>query len=652
MTTDIKNKSENSDSCNSKQCIGMDNDCSFVKNDNTPSGFLIIPGSGKLTEYPVDPNIKADVTNNDFLDYFQNFDVCPPIYSGTVCIKDCCEFKAAENINFINGDLILGDPSASVCSIVLTSPNVKSTGTEAIDIFPNLLGINGNLYIINTIYSKITGFHKLKYVTGSIIIVNNIDLIQMPSFPSLLNVSAKLVASVPAVVGPPPVPFIPAKCDPGAIIIANNGSLRKIIGFESLRQVKNGIFISDNSCLTHICGFVHLYRTDRIVIDNNEKLSKIIGFCYIDDINIGLYIVDNNSAGDNDLIIQAFTNLESANRVILIGNNFLKHFKLDSLKRIEREFIVRSNLKLEELSALSLFAVDSLYLENNKNLVVIDFPQLVEVNKSININSNCSLSILNTFDKLKRVGASIIIADNKQLCEIKGFNELKYIGSKCTVRPNNNINVDVVSCNCTANFGPDWSSLFVRDGCVIVIDTFVVTFYDGDSLCDCNSVFPCAYGNLPSEFFDLTCETIQSCSTILPPVTSVEVLEVSLVIFRNSRLKSISGFACLKHVQGSIYIIYNIMLAFIHAFGQLAFAVDIWIRNNSNIKYITGFNNLLYVRTLVILETVCMINLDNLKSMEFAQHIYLESKTSKAIKYPKNPIDSVWSFALYYSFEN
>jgi len=253
---------------------------------------------------------------------------------------------------------------------------------------------------------------------------------------------------------------------------------------------------------------------------------------------------------------------------------------------------------------------------------------------------------LDTFDKLKRVGGTITVADNKQLAELKGFNELKYIGSACLSRPENNQHLNC--CGCTVDNCINWDLLFVRNNCNIDV-CFDITIFDGRKH-DCSFKFPCAY-ELPVEFFDLTCETLAVCPN---PSTcsSVTVVDYSLIIFRNNRLRAIGGFANLKQVNSIIYIIDNVVLHTIHAFGQLAFALDIWIRNNANLKYIIGFNNLLSIRELVCLESVCLVSWDNIKSLEFAQNIYLESKTAKSVKFPKTPIPSVMSYALYYSYSN
>src|SRR5271154_1793878 len=293
----------------------FDTECGFHKTDNIPAGIHIIPGSGHLFEYP--SNVGTNNIEEGLVEAIRCHKACPKSYAPTVvCIRDCCEFANVAHINFINGDLIIGDPSTNqMCQNLANAYYGKN---DALDIFPNLLGINGSIYIVGTQYRKITGFAKLKFVTGSIVIVNNTNLTHIPTFPSLIDVVSKVSFGTNCCDDNP----VPVSCDRAAIIIANNQLLRKIVGFEAVRQVKDGIFISDNTCLVNICGFIHLYRTDRIVIQGNDRLSKIIGFCYIDTINFGLYILDNNKFGESDLIISAFMALETTGNVVIIDNRF------------------------------------------------------------------------------------------------------------------------------------------------------------------------------------------------------------------------------------------------------------------------------------------------------------------------------------------
>jgi hypothetical protein len=661
MTTPRRTNSEVLLNCAARTCAdqGCDTECAYLRNDSLPFGITIIPGSGKLSEFPVtNDSLNTPDDGSGFLEAIRNVDLCPKAFPPTnICVHNCTEFAAIAQINFINGDLIIGDPdilpsaSAGILQILPTPIN------DAIDILPNLLGINGSLYIVGTQYRRILGFEKLRFVTGSIVIVNNPNLIAIPAFPSLLSVGGEIICigpgcssseefdvaalSVNASSTLVDIPLSDPRCGKGEIIIANNNSLRKITGFEAIRQIKDGIFIADNGCLTHICGFIHLYRTDRIVISRNSRLSKIIGFCYTDTINIGLFILDNNLDGEFDLTVSAFVALETAGKIVVTGNGGLKALKFDALRIIINELIVRSNNQLEELSSSVQF-VSNLFIENNKSLFIIKLSCLQEVNFTLNINGNCSILCLDTFDELRRVGHGIIISDNKQLVELKGFNKLKYIGSNCVTTPIIQIPNPCAGCGCITNVTFDWATI-VRTDCTIV-NPFDPSVYD-------TSIDFCAYA-LPQDFFRLVCNPATACNTLPVDENIPSILSYSLIIFRNQRLKAIGGFCNLKHVESNIYIINNLILHTINAFGQLAYALDIWIRNNPSLKYIIGLSNLLSVRDFVVYESVCLCDLNSIKSLEFAQDIAIEAKTAKSVKYPKTPIPSVLGYTLYYSFEN
>ena len=636
MSTFKKHHSENFSNCVSKVYTNQycDNDC--VKNDGYPFGITIIPGSGKLSEFPLsnaDGSCGSEEGPNIF-DCLKSLHLCPRAYPPTtVCIRDNAEFMAICHINFINGDLVISDPDVTSPSSVLLQI-LPAPMNDAVDVFPNLLGVNGNIYIINTQYRRITGFQRLRFVTGSIVIVNNPNLIIMPTFPSLLSVGG-LVTTVTS--NPEIPPF--QQCGRSAIIIANNAVLKKVNGFEALRQVKDGIFISNNPGLTHICGFIHLYRTDRVVINDNSHLTKIIGFCYTDTLNIGLYLFNNNLSGEFDLIFSAFITLETAQNVVVINNNGLKIFKLDSLRTVAQDFVIRANNQLEELSS-SLQYVDDIFIESNKSLQVVKLCNLQEVNNTFNINNNCALTCLDDFNDLRRVGHGIMISDNRQLVELKGFNKIKYIGSSCISRPL--LTPPAVLCNdnnCFVAVSYDWTEISQLD--CVVVDTFPVNTFD-------SSINSCGY-SLPTDFFRLLCNV--NTDEIPDDEEIPTVVSYSIIIFRNQRLKAIGGFCNLKHIESNLYIINNSILHTINAFGQLAYALDIWIRNNSVIKYIIGFCNLLSVRDFVVYESSCLLDLNSIKLLEFAQQIAIEAKTTRSVKYPRTPIPSVLGYTLYYSFD-
>ena len=585
-------------------------DC-YYGNSLGPIGVFTIPGSGALNTNinpVVMPSCPRDQQDNE---------------GEIICVSDCCDFlDTYNNINFINGDLVIS----------------ASTLTKLANIFPELLVISGNLYIIGTQYTSITGFNKLRTVGGSIVFANNQNLTTMPTFPSLLTVSGKVN---------PNAHYSNAPCGQGAIAIVNNGLLRKIIGFESLRQVKWGIIIANNACLTHICGFLHLYRTDYIIISKNCRLSKITGFCYTVLVNESLLILDNNANSNNDLVINAFLTLESVDSLVVTGNKFLRKLEFNALKNICCCFVVRSNPQLECLSS-SVKRANSLKIEKNNSLVVICFPELDEINCALYINKNAQLEKLDTFDDLKRVGHVIMISENKQLNQLHGFNKLKFVGSccvqdkhHCDPLPNPCFIEDCV--NCIAFADPDWDNVFSRRECVVVDGLGeVIDMYD-DGACSA-----CEY-ELPSLFYQLACVKDAKCGEFSER-TSFKNADFSIIIYGNPRLRCIDGFGCLRHLESILYIVGNATLSVIDAFSHLASVLDVWVRNNPSLKYIKGFHNLLSIRNLIVKESNCLAEWDDLHKLQFAQFIDIQSNKVSSVQLAVAPIPSVKGQIEYFAY--
>jgi len=356
-----------------------------------------------------------------------------------------------------------------------------------------------------------------------------------------------------------------------------------------------------------------------------------------------LFIFDNNCDGDNDLVIGAFVSLESAGTIVIINNYGLKVFKLEALITVCGYFTVRYNNQLEELSS-NVHHVGNLAIENNKSLNMIKFPALKEINQSLFINNNNSLTFLDTFDELKRIGGSIMIADNKLLIEIKGFNKLKYIGAEYATYPvPKDENSDKYkSCACDLDVRFDWCS-FTVDACCHVSGEFDICKYDAVG-CKCAYILPC-------DFFICLCNSIKPCGEALIDPIVPSVVSYSILIFGNQKLKAIGGFCNLRHVKSNIYVVCNPSLHTINSFGQLAFVLDVWIRNNKSLKYIIGFSNLLSVRDFIVSDSQCLNDLNSISSLEFAQKIAIEAKTATAVKYSKRPIPSTLGFVLYHKYE-
>ena len=663
-----------------------ESECIYLKKDNYPFGVDFIRGSNKLVEYPEKKYFDRDHSGKKSITELLAESVeskCPRNIRETICINQCCQLKATECINFINGDLIISDDQSCPENDEgdfngLGHFSRSAYKCELKNIFPNLLGINGSLYIIGTKYKKITGFDKLRYVTGSIIIVNNTNLINIPTFNSLLTVSNYIKSDCSYNPCDSNTSQSNIQCTTGTIVIASNPLLRNIIGFEQLRQVSDGIFILMNSCLSKIGGFTHLYSSDRIIIQCNPKLHAILGFCYIDTVSNALIIANNNIEGQSDMKIDAFLCLESVGRLVVVGNLYLSNVTFGSIKRILKDIVISGNQQLTEIN-ISVESSGNVFIENNSFLGAIIMSDLIEIHGNLNINNNGAITSLNSFEKLKRVSGSVMISDNTLLTEIRGFNELKYIGSRCILRTTADCssiqgpcpyyplfvdNMQQASICMTGMQDPSvwiayWNSTFVFDsnsGCDSQTCS-IISFFD-PTLYDLESSPPY---QLDPSFFKLICNTDNTCRgpkcTPCRPFQEKtqsccsEGVNGSLFIFQNPRLKAIGAFNALKHMESSLFIVYNNCLHTIQAFSQLCYVLDIWLRNNPSLKYIYGFQNLLSARDIVTLESACLHEFNTLSNIEFAQSIVLEAKVPKALKLHKTTIPSVIGYGLYYSYE-
>lgn len=653
---------------NSRNKCGTDTECRYIKRDYYPSGAKIINGSGRMISISskgIDKTYEPLRCGNSpkyLAELAKGY--CPPQFDCGICIKDCCEFKSAECINYIDGDLII--KCSGICEKGTGLPGLKKYDNrrEVHDIFPNLIGVNGSIYIIGTDYGKITGFKNLEYVVGDIVIVNNENLVVHPTFPSLITVGRKTI-DLFSQCDQSIVDFQPHIKGTGRIIIGNNPLLRKIIGFELLRQVSTGIYILENECLTQICGFINLFRTDDIVINSNKNLHKIIGFCYTDTVS-ELIIACNNHRGDSLFIVDAFHNLINTSNLIIYCNHHLKAICLSKLMNNKYSLVIDKNRELEIIKFGSLAFANIIAIRHNNSLNELEFPSLQAIDDGLFIENNDSIEKISTFDSLKRIGKSIHIIGNKRLISIKGFESVQYIGSYAYPLSDSKCDEKCTDCGCQGTY---WDTL---------IDCFDSQSGNFSGLCydissESQTEYECYAENyqncydrtgeqilnyypnicgvfLPSDIYNYLCGPDNKCrkNDIDSNSYNQTVLVTSVVIYNNNRLVDINAFNSVKNVESNIYIIKNRDLLTITAFSTLDFVTDIWIRNNPVLKKIFGFSELKGARVINVLETVCLDEFYSLDKLEHCEYILIEAKNSKSIKGIKGFKPSVNGTIIYY----
>lgn len=556
----------------------------------------------------------------------------PQMFNVPVCVKECNDFKMAEIPNYINGDLIIISDDSKMCSVF---SSLGKTFMDCMQIFNNLIGINGSLYIVGTSYQKIAGFEKLEFILGDLIIVNNQKLTSIPIFPSLRIIGRNNLMDINFNVK-----------GTGRIIISNNNLLEKIIGFEMIKQISKGIYIIDNPKLTDICGFINLSRTGDIIINNNNNLQNILGFCYIDFIRHHLSISCNNNTNTNkNLIIDAFHYLDNVGELMIRNNNGLQNLILKNLTKINKDLFILSNDTIKKINLIKLLSVGSIIIKDNPKLKKLYFKNLLEIIGSLLIIQNDSLTKLHNFDSLKRIDRSILIFSNPNLKIIRDFNNLIHLGSKVYQLESNMIKL---SSNNFNNFTNQWNTDAFSGKCHQT-GTTIFEIYSNPII------------NLPDTFkFDIDNGHFDKSFIDYYQKKNLEISEnnqitnlpcyynVSILIYNNPRLIKIEMAHKLKAIEGNIYIIKNVNLNLINGFDILEYILDLWIRNNPLIKTIKGFNSVIGARDIMIMETINLELLDNLQKLKRVQHIYLQSSNQNSIRLNKR-LKSFAGILLYYN---
>ena len=552
---------------------------------------LRLNGDDKLVQFGLLPD-KNLIDVCDITDLNKLYDgICPQEFDTSICIQHCNDFKMSNLPNYINGNLIILNSDTAEDTVF---SSLAQQHNEVNDIFNNLIGINGSLYILGTSHTKISGFNKLEYILGDLVIANNSNLILLPTFSSLLTVGQKQNDSATR---------------SGRIIIANNLSLKKIVGFEVLKQVGSGIFVMDNANLRDICGFINLLRTNEIVITQNPLLSSIFGFCYIRIIQQNLYIACNNEkSNNNNMTIDAFHFLETVGTMSIKNNTKLVKLHFKKIAKINDGLYIIENNLLNEIDLSTLMFAGNIVIQNNNALTIMHFRTLQEINGELVIMNNSQLSSLGTFNNVKFINNGILIIGNDCLKSIKGLSLLEFVGSKVYhldgPEPDNN--------QCLTN---DWPAIFppnCEDNGSGIFNYFVPV----------NTKIPHKFAH------DICKVKFTNCSKWLVPDSNpvaMEQINVGIMIYNNQHLASIESFHLLGDIGGHIYIVKNICLDVICAFEKIDHLLDLYIRNNPMLRVIKGFNEVQTARDIIVTETIRLELFHGLRKLKHAQHLYLQS---------------------------
>lgn len=581
--------------------------------DKLNNYVLVLNGSGKLVQFGLvhDKNLINPESTINPVFLYKN--ISPQNQTSNIYIREYSDFKHSDIPNYINGNLIILSTNVSASG---TFSSLANHSQDAQDVLNNLYGINGSLYIVGTEYNGISGFNKLEYITGNLVIVNNSKLGFIPSFQKLTSVGTS---------------------NEGKIIISNNAQLKKIVGFEKLKQVTDGIYIMDNNSLHNICGFMNISILNNFVVCGNSFLTEIEGFCYLRLIKNKFYLTKNNTKTniESNLKLNCFKNLATVGKLFIKENDNLRDLTFVKLLKINNKICIENNNLLKNINFPELIFSGNLIIRDNADLTDIDFPKLHQIEKNLILCNNTELFKIDTFNDLKCVNGSILFIENPSLKTIKGFDTLESIGSQ-TFLVHNEI---IENSN---DFQTDWFVIEekINETNGEITDPIIV--YDF-----------CKPFLLPTNF----CKDISSVNYTnyfgnnLEQLGKLEKLSnynASIIIYNNPKLINIESFNFLENIGSSIYITQNISLDAVVCFEKLQFLLDIYIRNNPSIKIIKGLADIIRARDIVITETIQLELFSGLKKLKNAQHIYLQSKYKDSIPAHNLTIRSVVGLLLHH----
>jgi len=737
-----------------KPCKGCNDVCSLRNlrslRGNNPDisnqsnfGSIPLPGNETLTEFPA-------VTENPLEDPV----IAPREYTvtTTLCVSTDADFATAASINKVIGDIVFANPPPPPLG-----PGLSTLLPSAIilnDVFPNLISVEGSIYIIGTNYDEIKGFPSLRYVTGSIVIANNPYLTKIPDFPALLTVGGGVVIPPPIIpqsFNDPasainfnvstnsarsnatfnasntrkqtqkgniqtkvnvqtrnngqnqtqkkniqtkstiqskaiPTPKIPKfnyfnisskplnnnfrtnvnaanfnaaninskniniaqllpdpneldpRCAPGMFIISNNSSLLSIYGINCLKYVKNAVIIANNASLNNIAAFGFLRQVPLIVIFGNPVLALILAFINLSNV-VDLFIANNNINGTGQLVFRAFQKLYSVTGLLVItGNRNIVELVFNKLNIVCEALIIRSNQGLECIALEYLTVVGDFIVESNRNLLTLKYILLKQILGRLSIANNCALKNIYPGNDLGLIASGVIIAENGALQGICAFNETTIIGARCLA--NTGLETPIICCQCTVDNPVDWVAAIRRVDCAVTINLPLTIYND--------IVNQCAY-TPPNDFFVQLAYPSVGPNQLPPlPEDVPGFITYSIIVYRNNSLKGLNIFNKLRVAPASINIVGNPTLHTITSFAVIGHALDVWIRNNPNLRYLFGFSELINVRDFILMESTKLLNFRSLKCLESSQLINLEVGYGNSVEIGRNPLPSVFGYLTYF----
>jgi hypothetical protein len=226
----------------------------------------------------------------------------------------------------------------------------------------------------------------------------------------------------------------------GGLNINRNNNLTSFT-FNSLKTVHDQFVIYWNNSINSLDGFSALASVGSYFsIEMNESLATLKGLGALDTL-YSVEITDNPALVD----ISALASLvRVGNDVLIDGNNSLVTLNgLEKLQYVGADFsldkgcLMCGNEKLKDIQVSSLaFIGGDCRLSNNTNAEVIDFPGLIEIKGTLDLNGFNKLSHFAGFGGLLKIGGDLSIRSNEVLSDLDGFSKLDSLGGYLRIYAN------------------------------------------------------------------------------------------------------------------------------------------------------------------------------------------------------------------------
>ena len=302
----------------------------------------------------------------DFLITYKNCDTI----NATIIVEFIQQIPdtLVSNITYLNGSLLLSGVSQNV---------------DNLQVFENLIKVEGNFGIGRSSVKDVKGFDALEYIGGEFRANENYGLGELTGFNKLKTIQGDFVF--------------------------NKNSFSNIDGFASLEKIGGEIVFQENFKLNSINGFESLTNSSNIIIQDNESLVSING------INGPLKLNGNLLINQNELLqdVNGFNNLVEVNGWLEISSN--KKVGGDYFKIIDNE----------ELNIIPLFeslnSITGPLMFRRNNLTILKGFNLLESSGGININEE-EMSDITGFNSLVILNGELNLAQ-LPLKLVSGFNK-------------------------------------------------------------------------------------------------------------------------------------------------------------------------------------------------------------------------------------